>query len=323
LEDSEATLFPFFRSYFSDWTVANFLDDTSLGDGQFGYQMIEIDPLAIAARHRSYPVEERASVRQFGTDYVVLEGEGDLTVRFEGTQVVSLTGNEVRDGTYQWWSNRGDDADVTLTRAFDLTGLDQATLNAWMWYDLEDDYDYAYVAVSANRGRSWDLLSNEHTTSLDPSGNSYGPALTGQSGSGEEPAWVLHSFDLTPYTGREVLVRFEVITDEALNYPGLCIDEISIPELGYVHDPDEGSGEWDAAGWIRVTDHIPQTFVLQVITEGRETKVQRIDVDADGQAEFDIQGLGWEVDRAILVISGSSPFTTEPAIYSYSIGRSD
>ena len=51
-----------------------------------------------------------------------------------------------------------------------------------MWYDLETDYDYAYVEVSADGGKTWDILANEHTTITNPSGNSYGPGFTGASG---------------------------------------------------------------------------------------------------------------------------------------------
>ena len=63
-------------------------------------------------------------------------------------------------GRYVWWSNRGDESDTTLTRTFDLTGLEQATLQAWLWYDIEKDYDYAYVEVSTDGGQTWEVLGS-------------------------------------------------------------------------------------------------------------------------------------------------------------------
>ena len=42
----------------------------------------------------------------------------------------------------------GDKSDMTLTGAFDLSGLTQATLSFQTWYDVEEGWDYAYVTVS-------------------------------------------------------------------------------------------------------------------------------------------------------------------------------
>ena len=48
--------------------------------------------------------------------------------------------------------------------------------------------------------------------------------------------------DLTPYAGKEILVRFEMITDDAVNMPGLLIDKIAIPEIGYTDNVEERRG---------------------------------------------------------------------------------
>lgn len=218
-----------------------------------------------------------------------------------------------------WWSNRGDDADATLTRAFDLTGLSTATLRAWLWYDLEPDFDYAYVQISSDGGRSWELLANDHTTTSNPTGSSYGPALNGSSGGGASPIWTLQAFDLTPYAGSEILLRFEVVYDDSLNRPGLCIDDLTIPELGYTDDFESKDEAWQAEGWVRVTGDVPQQFIVQMITTGKDTSVQRMALDEQNQGSATVSGLGRDVDRALLVISAVTPVTTERATYSYHI----
>ena len=308
-----------FDDLFADWVVANYVDDPDLSQGQFGYVDLRIEKPALADEHASYPVQRQATVHQYAADYVLLEGRGDLTIEFTGNQVVPLVGNEAYSGQYQWWSFRGDDSDATLTRAFDLSGLEAATLQVWMWYDLEVDYDYAYVEVSTDGGETWDMLSNEHTTTSNPSGNSYGPALTGLSGGGDEAEWSLETFDLSPYANREVLVRFEVVTDEALNHPGLVVDDISIPELGYFYDVEDGTDGWLAAGWLRVTDHVPQEFVVQLIAIGDKTRVERMPLDEKNHGRLTLRGLGREVEQAVLIVSALAPATTEPAVYSYRI----
>jgi hypothetical protein len=175
------------------------------------------------------------------------------------------------------------------------------------------------VQVSTDGGETWSILANEYTTRYNPSGNSYGPALTGTSGGGEQPRWVQQSFDLTPFVGQSVLVRFEVITDEALNMPGLCLDDVSIPELGYYDDVESGDGGWSAEGWLRVTDQIPQEFVVQLITIASEPRVQPMALDENMHGTITVSGLGHTTDRTVMVVSAVAPATTEKAVYSYTI----
>lgn len=308
-----------FEELFADWLIANYLDSPRAEEGQYAYSDLRIERPRLAARHDTFPVQEQATIHQYAADYILLEGEGTLTVEFEGNTLVPLIGNEVHSGEYQWWSNRGDDGDATLTRAFDLGELEQATLQAWMWYDLEEDYDYAYVEVSTDEGETWNIVANGTTTGENPSGNSYGPAFTGVSGGQDEPLWVQETFDLTPFAGQQVLVRFEVITDEALNRPGLAVGEISVPELGYDYEPDEGPGGWDAEGWLRVGDQVPQDFLVQLIVGGPETRVRRMVLDKENRGSFSVPRLGEDAEYAVLVVSALAPATTERTAYSYEI----
>ncbi len=310
-----------FEDLFADWLVANFLDSPRPAAGRYGYPSLSIEQPRYAARHNRYPIQKQATIHQYAADYILLEGEGDLTVEFEGSTVVPLIGNEVHNGEYQWWSNRGDDGDATLTRAFDLSSLESATLKAWMWYDLETDYDYAYVEVSADEGKTWDILENEHTSLTNPSGNSYGPGFTGTSGGRDEARWVEEGFELGPYVGQQILIRFEVITDEALNHPGLALDDISIPELGYSYNAEEDDGGWQSQGWLRVGDEVPQDYLVQLITLGPETRVRRMALDDQNRGRMTIARLGQRADEVVLVISALAPVTTEPTAYSYQITK--
>jgi hypothetical protein len=299
--------------------VASYLDDPSLAAGRYAYGNLQPDPPADAAQHKSYPVDELSTVYQYGADYIALDYSSPLRIEFAGSQTVSLVGNNAHSRDYQWWSIRGDEGDATLTRQFDLSDLEEATLEAWMWYDLETDYDYAYVEVSSDDGETWELLRNDSTTDSNPSGNSYGPALTGKSGDGDQATWTLQTFDLTPYAGQSVLVRFEVITDEAVNRPGVCLDDISVPELGYRTDVETGADGWHAAGWGRVTANIPQLYLVQLITFGEETRVERLELDAQMRGTLVLPDPDGFAGRAVLIVSALAPATTEPAAYSYRI----
>ncbi len=304
---------------YADWAVANYLDDTEVYGGRYGYRALEPIRPDAAAHHTVFPFQAEASVHQFGVDYIELENPGDVTVDITGSLVIPLVGCQPHSGDHFWWSNRGDDSDVTLTRAFDLTGLERATLTAWTWYHLETDYDYGYVEVSDDGGQTWDLLASAHTTTINPVGASYGPALNGLSGGGSEPGWVEHTFDLSPHAGHRVLIRFEVVYDDAINYPGVCLDDISIPELSFVDDAEGEDTAWDAQGWLRATGYVPQEFVVQLITLGQETQVTLLNLGKEMRGTVEIDGVGGQVERAVLVVSGITPATTEWAGYRYRV----
>lgn len=305
---------------FQDWVIANYLNDPSLGDGRYGYQGIDLlETLAIDHLHRRYPDRRSSSVHQHAADYVQLEGgRGDLVIEFAGSTQINLVDNDAHSGQYQWWSNRGDVSNMTLTRQFDLTDLEEATLEFWLWYDIEDDYDYAYAEVSTDEGRTWHILPGRHTTDTNPYGNSFGRGYTGMSGGGDEPMWVKEEIDLSPYAGQVVMLRFEYITDDAYNDPGLCIDDIAIPELGYRDDVETSDG-WEADGFIRSNNALPQEWIVQVIELGSSTTVEEIELGPTQEGRFVIEGFGSEVQRAVLVIAALAPATTEMATYEYTL----
>ena len=305
---------------FKDWLIANYLNDNGIGDGRYGYRGISIpDTVAVDHRHRRYPDSRASVVHQYAADYIELEsGRGDLVMEFTGSTQAKLVDNDPHSGRYQWWSNRGDVSDMTLTREFDLSLLDAATLEFWTWYDIEDDYDHAYVEASSDGGQTWHILPGEHTTESNPYGNSFGPAYTGMSGGGVRPVWVMEQVDLTPYVGQGVLIRFEYVTDDAYNDPGFCVDDIAIPQLGYTDDV-ELDGGWEAEGFIRSTNTVPQDWLVQVITFGSETRVLEMELGDRQEGRLVIQGFGTDVDRAALIISALAPATTEVAGYEYSV----
>ena len=303
---------------FADWIIANLLDDPSIGDGRYGYRDIDPPSFDIDVSYDSgdYPVSTSSTVHQYGTDYIELNGDRPLTFRFTGSAQIGLVNTSAHSGRYFWWSNRGDDSDMSLTRSFDLSGVNAATFDFWTWYDLEEDWDYAYVEVSTDGGQTWEMLTTPSGTPTNPNGNSFGWGYTGASGGG--PEWIEEQVDLTPYVGQEVLIRFEYITDDAINRPGFVLDDVSIPEIGYSSDFEADGGGWEPAGFIRHANVLPQRWLVQMVVFGDETTVQRLELNDDQTGEWTVP-LGDEADRAIITVSGLAPVTTEMGSYSYEI----
>jgi immune inhibitor A len=307
-----------FEDVFADWLVANYMDNLMVADGLidpvYGYPDAMIGPISVDASHSTYPVSRESTVHQYAADYIQLQGAGDLRIEFEGDTKARLVPTDAYSGRYVWWSNRGDDVDAMLTRAFDLGGLDSATLHVRMWYDIERDWDYAYVEASIDDGRTWDLLAGPSMTVRNPNGNSFGPAYTGQSGD-----WIEEKFDLSPYVGHTVLLRFEYVTDDAVHHAGWLIDDVQIPELGYADDLESGTGSWQARGFVYSDNLVPQSYRVRLITLGQTVSVLPLTIDGSGYGQLDLHGLGTEVDTAVLVIAAVAPSTTQAAAYRYTI----
>lgn len=309
-----------FDDVFADWLVANLLDDEQDQGGRYGYKNIDPQSVNLEARYRRYPAfEDGGEVSQYAADYFELRGQGDVTIDFSGNPLIGLVDAQAHSGSYAFWSNRSDDSSATLTQRFDLRDVSNATLNFWTWYDLEEDFDYAYVQVSTDGGETWTSLKGNHTTNTNPNGNSFGQAYTGTSGSGARPDWVEEQIDLTPFAGQEVLVRFQYITDDAVNNPGMLIDDISIPEIGYSSDFETDDGGWESAGWLRTNNRLRQEWLVQVVEPGRDgVTVQRLDVGPDGRGTLDLTDVGSN-GSAYLIVSALTPVTTEKAQYSFEI----
>ena len=112
---------------------------------------------------------------------------------------------------------------MTLTREFDLTGgSGPVTMSYSTWYDIEEDWDYAFVEASAD-GKTWEILTTPSGTDRNPFGNSYGWGYTGAASS-----WIQESVDLSKFAGQKVQVRFEYITDAAVNGEGLLLDDVRV-----------------------------------------------------------------------------------------------
>ena len=296
---------------FMDWAVTNYLLDTSVDDGRFTYQLHQ--PRSRAAEAKAFntcPAEFSDTVNQYGVDYIRFSCQGQYILRFEGSTTTTLLPVDAYSGKYAFWSNKGDESDMTLTREFDFSGVSgPLTLHYRTWYDIEEGWDYAYLQASTDGGQTWQILLTPSGTAEDPAGNAYGWGYTGSSG-----GWIEESVDLSQFAGQNVLLRFEYITDAAINGEGLLIDDISIPEIDYFFDFEEGEDGWQAEGFARIENLLPQTFRLMLISKGEQTTVQAITVNPDQTAEISLD-LGGEVDEIILVVSGTTRFTRSLGSY--------
>ena len=109
-------------------------------------------------------------------------------------------------------------------------------------------------------------------------------------------------------------LRFEYVTDAALNGEGLLLDDLTIDAIGYSEDFEAGEGDWEAHGFARMENVLPQTFRLALVKMTNDgTTVEYPAVGADQTATIPLSLEGGE--SAVLLVTGTQRFTRLPASY--------
>ncbi|HMV97091.1 MAG TPA: immune inhibitor A [Anaerolineales bacterium] len=300
-------------AFFMDWAVTNFLLDKSVGDGRYIYNNYPAANRASATEtiYNCPQTPIKRDVHQYGVDYIAIECAGDHTISFTGSTVTGLLPADPYSGDYAFWSNKGDESDMTLTREFDFTNVSgPIELSYQTWYDIETDWDYLYLETSED-GVTWEIVTTPSGTDTDPSGNSYGWGYTGVTN-----GWIEEKVDLSQFAGKKVFVRFEYVTDAAVNGEGLLLDDVKVEAAGYSSDFETDDGGWEAKGFVRVQNVLPQTFGLSLILTS-DSSVTMIPLNPDQTAEISISLQSGQ--KAYLVVSGTTRFTRELASYQIEI----
>ena len=127
-------------------------------------------------------------------------------------------------GSGSWYSGADDNLQnaLTTTAPYLVDGTTQE-FRCRMRYDIESDYDYAYVLVSDDGGLIWQSVPGNVTTNEDPWGVNRGNGITGSTSG----TWVEGIFDLSAYLGQTVDLRIAYVTDQSVQGAGLWVDELT------------------------------------------------------------------------------------------------
>jgi hypothetical protein len=179
-----------------------------------------------------------------------------------------------------YYSGQANNADFisTLTETYSVQSGDNIEFQ--VNYDIENEWDYAYVEISTNGGSSWLGIEGSITTTNDSHGNNLGNGITGNSG-----GWIAASFDLNSWVGQTINIRLRYKTDGAVLNAGMYVDDFW-PVSGFASEvvlgenitdefyaiSGQGAGEYfykvqarDADGDLSLWSN-----TIQVISEGGE-----------------------------------------------------
>ena len=302
--------------FFRDWTLANYLNNTKVSDGRYGYHNYQDLPNFVDSQSQidCDSGQKNDTVSQYGTDYLRISCDSPYILKFTGAKTASILSEFPEDGSHYVWSNMVDASDTKMTHEFDFTGLSgPIDLTYETWYDIEKDYDYAYLLASTD-GESWQIIKTPSCSTDNSTGSSYGCGYNGTSG-----GWIHENVDLSQFAGEKVKLRFEYITDAGVTGEGFVIDNIAIPQLNYRSDFETDNGGWQLEGFTRIENQIPQTFLVSLIFgSGDQASVKKFQTSQGEPLTIDINPT-IDGSQVTLVISGSSRYTRQKANYTVDI----
>ncbi|MEU4694746.1 peptidase M6 immune inhibitor A [Actinoplanes sp. NPDC023714] len=150
-----------------------------------------------------------------GADFVRLPSEL-RSVAFTGATTLPPLPLEWTAETGRLFSGNESDTDAVAARVVDVPAKDPE-LRFTTSYTMEKDFDFGYVTVSADGGRTYRPLAGD-TTVTGP----LGAALTG------EASGATLRFDLSAYAGKQVVLGFRYVSDNAVNLGGWRISDIAV-----------------------------------------------------------------------------------------------
>jgi hypothetical protein len=175
------------------------------------------------------------------TDLVQLPDSGFLPTAYSGTACWWFGENAT--GTFigsDYNTTQGANSGGTSTSAksgnlvsplINLTGVSQASLSFYTWWEIEGvdvhAYDMMYVDVTTDGGATWTNLGKLNPID-DANTASYIPYST--NGVNQTGQWGKVFFNLTPYIGNQIKLRFRFNTIDSLynGFRGWLVDNISV-----------------------------------------------------------------------------------------------
>ena len=117
----------------------------------------------------------------------------------------------------------GNAGDLNVSAVFKAkVPTDNPTLTFTSVYNLEENFDYGFVVISTDGGKTYTTLGNANTRATVK------PAPAGVGFTGTSPIPVPQSFDLTPYAGKDVVLGFQYLSDPLVNLGGWYIDDVKL-----------------------------------------------------------------------------------------------
>lgn len=140
-------------------------------------------------------------------------------------------------GQEQWSGGTGEESNMgsMISPVIDLSGLNQASLSFWSWFEIEsvnpNEYGYDIMEIYVLEGGGETSLGRLNPYS-DPILDDRASLPFTSGGFNKAPLWVMAEYDLTNYVGSTIQLKFEFRTvDDLYNgFRGWFVDNVLVTD---------------------------------------------------------------------------------------------
>lgn len=275
-----------FDQVYHDFAVAmvvdKLIDEGATGPNSSRYSANKLHAMVSLNTTEAYATPGAPS---WGSDYVkITEPKGIEALTFTGAPdlVRKTPWTSVKAGPKDWpdgpvlWSGSKNSYDAWLVTELKL-GAGPQTLSFDTYFDIEECFDYGFVRVSTDGGKTFKSLANEDTTDCvsTEQGNQTDPrivaALPGFNGT--TTAWGSTEFDLSDYAGQTILLAFYYAQDTGASgndvdttNNGWWIDNLMLNDRVL---SDGSAASLAKFGDITAAQPLPTAYTVQVVGIGK------------------------------------------------------
>jgi hypothetical protein len=207
----------------------------------------------------------------------------------------------------------GNAGNIDATAVFRTTvPTDNPTLSFTSVYNLEENFDYGFVVISTDGGKTYKTLANANTR------ETVKPAPAGVGFTGTSPLPLQQTFDLKDYAGKSVILGFRFLSDPLVNQGGWYIDDIKVGnEL-----ISDGTSVAPFKSYSQMRPVQVQNWSLQVV--GLDEKGKRVHVERFN-GKFGVTLTPAQIKRfasfplVVAIVSFDDPTETVPIYAPYSL----
>ena len=188
----------------------------------------------IVVNNGLYDITERIT-RLFGQPNIVLNEMGDNTNNWNTNSWAETTedfapgsaSSSITDSPNTNYSNNQNNT-IILSNAIDLSGYTSAYLSYDTRWEIENNWDYVQIEVSTDNGVNWIPQCGKFTnTGVANQGSANGQPLY----DGNQTEWVSELINLSDYLNQTILIRFQLVSDGAVNADGFYFDNLQIKTI--------------------------------------------------------------------------------------------
>jgi carboxypeptidase T len=182
----------------------------------------------------------------FGNPIIALNDDGSNLANWNTSGTWDATTEDyvsspssITDSPFQNYQSN-ENNNLELTNTISLAGAVDAQLTFSAKWNIEAGYDYMQVSASSDGGSSWSPLCGKYTVA-GSSAQLQGEPLY----DGVRNEWVEERMSLNDYLGQNILLRFQMVSDNFSEFDGFYFDDL---QVSYINATGVGLNHLDAAG---------------------------------------------------------------------------